>query len=155
MAVRSAKTIDRNGTPIRRRLVGWLAIALTLAPLAGCGKRVVLASLTGRVTFQGQPVTNGVRIVFVNEETGTYIASQLDQAGRYKVDVAEGIGLYPGEYKVAIRLNLPPFSGIPGDPTPPPNRRPDVPSRYHSTTTSGLTVKLDPSGAVFDVDMKP
>jgi hypothetical protein len=121
--------------------VARLLLALALCPALGCGKR--LAEVHGRVTFQGQPVSGGVSLLFANAQAGTYIVAKLDEDGRYRVEMAEGYGLPPGRYAVGVR---------PPDLAP---NFPSVPKKYRDPKTSGLTLELTSRGATFDIDMQP
>jgi hypothetical protein len=124
-------------------------------PTLGCGKRVVLAPLTGRVTFKGKPVADGAQILFANAERGTFITAKLDGDGKFKVGLAEGYGLYPGDYKVAI---MPAPGSIPaGDGKEPviPKFRPDIPFRYRFLDRTPLKMTLPAAGLVYDVEMTP
>src|SRR5262245_22791053 len=87
-------------------------VLVLLAPLVlltalGCGEpKIKLATLEGTVLSGGKPLPKGCRIVFSDWDKGISIAAELDdQTGAYKVSMAEGFGLPPGTYGVAV---LPP-----------------------------------------------
>ncbi|MBY0456793.1 MAG: carboxypeptidase-like regulatory domain-containing protein [Gemmataceae bacterium] len=126
--------------PVFALLLGLLAL---LAPGAGCERPVKLAEVKGRVTFQGKPPGAGVQVLFSNPNGGTDILAPLDADGYYRVGMAEGYGLPPAPYQVAV--HPPPLN--PNFPT--------VPKRYRDPKTSGLTLDLTPDGAEFNIDMKP
>lgn len=150
--------IDRILSPASARGL-WRAccIAVVLVGMAGCGPK--LARLDGRVTFQGKPVTGGPLIVFSDSERGIHITAKLDDDGRYRVEMAEGYGLPPGEYQVSI---VPPpiimsadFVEKHRDGPPELIAYPNIPIRYRIPATSGLRLELPPKGATYDVDMQP
>jgi hypothetical protein len=140
MLPRIGTTGDATGPAGARRAARRL-LALALCLSLGCGKR--LAEVHGRVTFQGQPVSGGASLLFVNAEAGTYIVAKLDEDGRYRVEMAEGHGLPPGRYAVGVR---------PPDLAP---NFPSIPKKYRDPKTSGLELDLTSKGAIFDIDMQP
>jgi hypothetical protein len=62
----------------------------------------VTGTVTGRVTFDGQPVPYGA-IVFQNEQEGTIASMRLDQEGNYKLRFAGGLEIPAGEYVVTVQ----------------------------------------------------
>jgi hypothetical protein len=100
-----------------------------------------LATVTGQVSYEGTPLGEGNKIAFTNRPEAVFIAAELDGQGRYEVQMAEGWGLPPGEYQVAV---IPPRSKQPIK---------EVPMRYRDPTTSGLVLSLPPEGAEFNVNM--
>ena len=76
-----------------RRLAALLAgLLAVLGPLAGCQRGEELGHVTGKVTFQGQPVTSGM-VIFANKEKGVYMTAPLDAQGAFEVIMAQGAGL--------------------------------------------------------------
>ena len=145
---------------IRARLLstwaGTLAALLAVLGLGltGCGPEEVLGRVEGKVTFQGEPVPEGI-IVFDNDQTGVHITADLDADGEFIVDMAKGWGLPPGDYKVSITpplLNLP--IGVMATPDKIP-KFPNIPEKYRRSETSGLTLSVTADGKRFDVDMTP
>jgi len=127
------------------RTVSVLTLVIgSIGSIVGCGsQKVKLAEVSGRVTFQSKPVGDGVRVRFWNAEAGTDILAKLDAEGRYRVGMAEGYGLPPAAYQVAV---------YPPDLAP---NFPTVPKKYRDPKTSGLSLDLTPQGAEFDIDMQP
>ena len=130
-------------------LVTSLALALSLG-LAGCGGgEPGLASVQGRVTYKGQPVTQG-DIYFSPTEPGVRGAqSPLDSDGSYQLGTfAPEDGAYAGPHKVSI-VSRGPDKPIPakqaarmlpedmqgtGDPL--------IPRKYFSPETSNLSAEV-------------
>jgi hypothetical protein len=81
--------------------------------LSGCREPSDTVSVTGKVTYRGQPLTNGAVMFF--PPTGRPSAVALSEDGSYSAD------LPPGEYTVTINVvtELPPGYRE-GDPLPPP-----------------------------------
>ena len=82
----------------------WLSAAAVL--VAGCGPAEVLGRVSGKVTFQGEPVERGM-ILFQNEEKGVFMTADLETDGSYEVDMARGKGLPLGIYRVSLSPPLP------------------------------------------------
>jgi hypothetical protein len=149
--------------PMRR--TGWLPTIRSLPPLSfllaaivfgatGCNRGPPIAEVSGKVSFEGQPVTEGV-INFASE-SGFGIQSQLGADGRYRLHSHHGKGIPLGTYKVSI--SPPPFDPVPADLSQPPPRQPEypnIPQRYRSFQTSGLVAEVVAEDNVFDFEMTP
>jgi hypothetical protein len=121
---------------------------LSYLVLVGCnskdGNKFIIQ---GTVKFKDQPVTEG-DIQFINDRTGLGGQVSLNSYGEYS------IALYPGTYKVAV---TPPYlvdySG--GIPNPVYKKVFNIPKRYHSTETSGLTATLETDNTVQNFILYP
>jgi len=148
------------------------AVFLGLCTLAtGCGKSAgPSGTVSGKVTFDGQAVTEGT-VVFVSAQ-GRGASGSLDSQGAYTLRTVESGQKIPvGEYQVcvqppppeptvdpskvtkeevdaAIAKRLP----IPG--TPVKKDYPNIPKKYQDQATSGwkLTIKEGPN--TFNLEMK-
>jgi hypothetical protein len=77
------------------------ALALLAALLAGgCGAPV--GQVSGRVTFQGQPVPNAELVFTLDKQPADVFYAVSREDGRYVVDRGEKRGLPPGKYQVAV-----------------------------------------------------
>lgn len=137
---------------MQRQLLGLLLVSSLFG--CGCGeKQPPLGALSGQVTQGGQPVT-AARIHFENAEQGTGTFVELDAEGKFTLSSADGPGLPPGKYQVAIKPqgsslarpasgDLPPeaLAGSSAAQEPPPVN-PLLPAKYHSFATSGLSIDL-------------
>jgi hypothetical protein len=123
---------------------------------AGCGSR--LAEVRGKVTRNGGPMEfKGALVTFISADHRTSIAAKVRDDGTYRVSMAAGYGLPPGQYRVAVTFPegfVPP--GVKGGPTAATDKLMAkwIPPRYLSATKSGLTIDLKPEGATFDIDLK-
>jgi hypothetical protein len=123
--------------------------------LAGCSTRPPLGKVTGQVTFRGAPVSEGC-IIFTDDGQGLSYVSDLDGEGRFVFQVAQGYGLPPGNYAVAIR---PPRPSKPSleyvAPKMDANKEyPNIPKQYREPKTSGLAAVVKAGGNepyVFDL----
>jgi hypothetical protein len=140
-----------RGAYLRRRL-NWLLGAVLLIGPAGCSQREPLARVSGQVTYEGQPVEEGL-ILFSSAALGIHITADIHQ-GRYEVVTSRADGLPPGEYEVAI---APPVADPPIGPIAEPPQAvvpPDIPERYHDARTSGLVARLVDGDNTASFDMK-
>ncbi|MEA1951450.1 MAG: carboxypeptidase-like regulatory domain-containing protein [Planctomycetota bacterium] len=129
-----------------------LACLILAACLPGCNKGEKLGAVSGKVTFKGQPLTEGV-VMFVNKAKGVHMTAPLDAEGRYKVVMAKGAGLPPGEYLVTVNppvLDAPMGAGFMKVP-----EYPNIPHKYRNARTSGLTLTVTEEGSKLDIDMQP
>jgi hypothetical protein len=80
-----------------------LLMAMLAASAVGCSKGSDRASVSGKVTFDGQPVASG-QIAFEPRGTGRLGIAQIAD-GAYKMAAEQGPT--PGEYVVRITANRP------------------------------------------------
>jgi hypothetical protein len=123
-------------------LVG-AAVLLT----AGCSSGEKPIDVTGKVTFKGEPVTEG-SVQFIDDKTGRGAEVDLGPDGTYKA------GLFAGQYKVVV---TPPYmvDESQGIPNPYYKKVKNIPAKYHSSDTSGLSAAVSPDKASHDFDLKP
>ena len=138
-----------------------LAAAL-LAP-AGCGEPTT--DVSGKVTYQGKPVTYGTVVVL--DTAGAPKAGTIQPDGAYRIS-----GVRPGPVKLAVSSPPPPGSEPArkatggrdrDDDKPPPNVTPaapeviknwfPIPDNYSDPNKSGLTGEAK-SGQPIDIDLK-
>ncbi len=112
----------------------WIVSVVCVTLLPGCGRSAKTTTVTGNITFKGQPVSSGL----INFQP----AGGKTLGGPIKADGAYEFQLPPGEYKV--RIDAPP--AIPasykeGDPLPKLGPR-LVPEKYADFNGSGLTASI-------------
>jgi hypothetical protein len=110
---------------------------LGLTLLVGCAPQPVAVS--GSVTLDGKPLDN-VNLGFTPADGGSHAIATTDEEGKFAVDR----GLLPGEYKVAVVANPPPFDfrrKAPRAPSP-------VPAKYSNPNTTPLRLTVPMQGAV-------
>lgn len=139
------------------RLPIALAIGLLLAALclvqAGCKPQEKLGRIGGKVTFQGQPVSEGI-VVFSSAAKGVNMNATLKPDGCYEIIMAKGAGLPLGDYKVCVSPP-PTFFDIGQPASAQVKEYPNIPKKYHGLETSGLTMTIQDGQNQFDIDMKP
>ncbi len=137
-----------SGFRVRALVAAVVLGTLVLVSGLGCGSGDRPVSLQGKVTFQGQPVTEGT-VQFNDEKTGHGAEVELGPAGSYQAT------LPAGTYAVVI---LPPLLNVESKNSPPDpqfKKVRNIPNKYRSTVTSGLTAAVSPNKIVHDFDMKP
>jgi hypothetical protein len=122
----------------------WLACAAGMVGMVGCDNG--MASVSGAVTLDGQPLAGGEHmngtVTFSREGGGGAPAvGFIDEAGRYAMKTGAASGLQPGRYQVAIAMKK---ITIPADPNAMPIPTLITPTKYKSTATSGLHADVSP-----------
>ncbi|MDY3554162.1 carboxypeptidase-like regulatory domain-containing protein [Gemmata sp. JC717] len=123
------------------RRYSW-SMLVGLCAVAGCAPDDVPIPITGAVTFDGQPVGEGV-VQFVDEKTGRGAEVRLGADGRYSAE------LHKGTYNVLVS---PPYieENTGGLPSTKYKKVNNIPNKYHSTATSGLSATVGPDQKVHD-----
>ena len=129
--------------------VGVLAVAVTLAALAGCsGGR---AGVSGKVSYDGKPVDGGA-IVFVPEgdAAGAKVGGDI-VGGEYNLPA--GRGPKPGKYKVEIiwKQKKPTAKKADPDVVSQEQTIQVIPPRYNTQTTLNADVKSGSNELNFDL----
>jgi hypothetical protein len=128
-----------------RRALASLSVLTLLTLVLGCGKGFD-ATVTGKVTVDGQPLTKG-DVTFAPQGSGRVAYGAIDATGNYVIKTGEGEGVPPGEYGVTIVA-----TGVAKDSfTPPPLL---TPQKYSDVKTSGLTASVKPGKNTFDYHLK-
>lgn len=124
----------------------------------GCGQKETvpeLVSVTGKVTYQGQPLADAF-VAFIpadEEETPTELgrilrpAAQTDAQGEYELAWGDHVGAPPGKYHVTITK----FKPSEDDEIKPDSL---IPENYGSPKTSGLTRDVPEGDTVLDFDLR-
>jgi hypothetical protein len=130
------------------------AMALAAVLASGCNKSPSepLAETTGMVSFQGKPLTEGT-VLFQDLSQGINTQAKIGADGKYVVERAQGFGLPPGNYKVAIQ---PPLFVAPvsAGPPPPAKEYPNIPEKYRNPESSGLTATIKDGENELNFDMQ-
>ncbi len=128
-----------------------LSLALSLV-FAGCGSGEAKGRVSGKVTFQGQPVSEGI-VVFRHMEKGVHITAELQSDGSYRVASAKGMGLPLGTFHVCV---CPPpihVATAVGGPPPKIKQYTNIPPKYRDIKTSSLTLTVNQGENSFDIAM--
>jgi hypothetical protein len=125
----------------------WRFAVVVMVVLIGCSTAERPVAIRGKVTFQGQAVTEGT-VQFSDPKTGHGAEVELGLDGSYEAT------LLPGEYTAVV---LPPLLMVSkGGPVDPQFKKvKNIPQKYRSTATSGLAAAVSTDKTVHDFEMKP
>lgn len=126
----------------------WLVLA---AAALGCGRHP--ARLSGEVTLDGRPLTNGV-IMLTPARTGPSAYGEIRPDGRYELKTGSEKGLEPGEYVVTVAANeLGPVDSDSESGAAPAIQPLMTPPRYADVGTSPLRITVKPGRQTFEIDL--
>jgi hypothetical protein len=138
---------------------------IALLPLLGCGADDGIGkrySVSGKVTYKGEPVQRG-NVSFAPEGVGGRGANGVIKNGYYSrmTTLTPGDGVLPGKYKVGINANFTDMSkaasingGMYQGSRFAGPRIKVIPEKYVSPETSGLTYEVKPESNTFDIDLQ-
>jgi hypothetical protein len=131
------------GRPVFAAMLVTSAVLLA----AGCGTAEKPIDISGRVRFKGEPVTEGL-VQLIEDRTGRGAEVELGPDGTFKAR------LFAGEYKVVV---TPPYlvDMSSGMPNPYYKKVKNIPKKYHSSATSGLTAVVSRGQTTHDFDLTP
>jgi hypothetical protein len=120
--------------------------------LAGCRGEIPRSSVTGHLKIDGNPVPQGVQVVFTPQGTDpTPCVGVTNDQGLYVMYLRPGMkGILKGTYSVSIAL--PGDEGTSNVMLPPALAGIKIPKEYR-TGSSTLTCDVQRSGTVFDIDI--
>jgi hypothetical protein len=131
------------------------AFAATLCILlAGCGgpdHELVLAPVSGTVTYNGEPLADAM-VAFDPEEGGRIASGKTDEDGRYRLTTVEGYdGAIVGRHGVTVVKVAPTPAPHISDPDA---GKPLIPEKYFDASTSELTAEVvEGENNVFDFEL--
>ena len=131
------------------QLIGWLLLLSLLASAGGCDKT---ATVTGKVSYQGHPVTHG-SVIFLNAGNKAR-SGVIEPDGSYTVE-----GVQPGTVRIGVISHDPAkgrsvVRGEKPSPAAPPTGWFALPARFEDPAASGLTCIVGSSSASHDIEMK-
>jgi hypothetical protein len=137
---------------LNRRVAG-LGLAVVLA-VAGCGAET--GTVSGKVTFNGRPLTFGM-VAFVSAD-GRVASCSIEPDGSYKIDK-----ILVGPAKISVQSLPPPPQMTPlgpdGQPLPQVREKAKeyvpIPDHYKEPQQSGLAYTVEPGAQMHDIELKP
>jgi len=136
---------------------------IALLPLLGCGEDDGIGkrySVSGRVTYKGEPVQRG-NVSFAPQGVGRGANGVLKNGYYSMTTLTPGDGVLPGNYKVGINANFTDMSkavtingGMYQGSRFAGPRIKQIPEKYVSPETSGLTYEVKPERNTFDIDLQ-
>ncbi len=129
-----------------------LIVLLEMVVVSGCQPGELQGELTGRVTLNGEPVSQGY-VIFRNYAKGVHMMAEIGADGTYRASTANGYGLPLGEYQVYVS---PPVPDVPFGPAMAPPDRTQVamfPKKYQQPETSELSITIREGDNRLDIAM--
>jgi hypothetical protein len=124
---------DRKSCSLARQVLLSCSVVVLLLAAGGCGQSSNTVSVSGNVSYKGQPISKSA-LAFYPQIGRPTIAPTSDD-GAYSTDLA------PGDYVVTINLSAEVPPGYKeGDPLPPPKIV--LPREYTIRTNSKLTASV-------------
>jgi hypothetical protein len=126
-----------------RTLTAWWCVLAAAWLAGGCGDDSNSVVVQGKVTYQGQPLSNGLATFFPTK--GRPVNVPISEAGEYWTE------LVPGEYTVIVNA----AAGLPegfqeGDALPEPATK--LPRKYTTRARSTLRATIGPSPSEQSLD---
>lgn len=132
------------------RTFGGIGLAFALVMITGCPARAPVGEVTGRVTFEDKPVTEGT-VSFMNPDVGTGDEARLSADGVYTLKKPLAVG----NYKVTV---LPLIVRLPATAKGPDveveKAAPDIPERYRRDGSTTLTAAVKEGKNEINFNMK-
>ncbi len=146
------------------RAIGLLCVGCVLLTTLGCGSGPDMRSVTGRVTYEGKPISEGT-VTFYPAGGGRPAIGHLGSDGAFTLTTFQkDDGALLGEYKVTIEAKQ--VSNVPPEPktlteeiaqAPASRERANVtwlvPEKYTDQTRSGLTAVVADGANQIDFDL--
>lgn len=128
------------------RFMGFMMLAVLAA--SGCGRRVAMAPVEGRVTLDGKPLQLGA--VMVQPKAGPAAQAKINPDGTFRLGTFkpdDGAIVGPATVRVICRKDI----------TPPGGERaygPSlIPEKYSRFETSGIAVEIKPGMPALDISL--
>lgn len=128
-----------------------LLVLATMSMAAGCGVRLPANATTyplhGKVTQNNQAFTTGVvRFEPVEVGKGIAVEGKIESDGSYKTRAFVGQqGTTPGAYNVSV---------VPDPLGPSAGQASQIPEKYQSGKTSGLSYTVEAKDNTYDIDLR-
>jgi hypothetical protein len=119
------------------------AVLIGFASLLGCGDSNGGVTVSGKITYDGNPVTSG--LINFQPQGGRPLGGAIRADGTYSAEIP------PGDYAVRIDAPAPLPQGFKeGDPVP--DLPPLVPEKFANYDSSGLTATVKPDARNQTID---
>ncbi|WP_339728932.1 carboxypeptidase-like regulatory domain-containing protein [uncultured Gimesia sp.] len=139
-------------------------LVLATLCLVGCGGGSTLpegdtGTVTGKVTFNGKPVSEGASIVFLHKDKGITASSAIAADGSYALRMRREDAILVGDYQIGVTpptVELTPAEAeaVNTGKELPEKEWPEIPKKYRNPETSGVTFTVKAGENTFDLDMK-
>lgn len=132
-------------------MLRWLSILLACC---GCSKgdQPVPVAVSGDVSFEGKPVTQGV-VLFMSDQ-GFGASAEIDSQGHYVIRSQYGKGIPAGTYRISV---TPPPEAVHESDIPARSSSREmsleIPKKYRDFSTSGLEIQLGEKSMTYDIPL--
>jgi len=129
----------KQRVPFFGKLSGTVTLLLCLTLLAGCGGSETdpTGTVTGNITYNGPPLTEG--LVNIHSDSRSVVGTaEIDHEGHFEFEKP----IATGDYRVYISPPPPPPPPEPGQPTPKSEPPQKIPEKYRTANTTDLDVKI-------------
>jgi hypothetical protein len=120
----------------------WLSVFVLLAVSTGCGDKTGAVPVTGKVSYNGEPLKNGT-VMFIPDGGGTAATGEIQPDGTFQLTTfRKDDGAVPGDYTVVVQVFPDPESGggLPGMEFG--TEKPPIPQRYMDATQTDLKASV-------------
>jgi hypothetical protein len=121
------------------RMLSASLIGVILAGMVGCGGK---GSLTGKVTYNNNPLPKGSTLTFISSSNRAFVTDVKSEDGSYTID-----GLPVGDYKVTVK----PYAAPTVSSQSPMGGKPGGKKEKSSGPSEGQTDIIRPPEGMFDV----
>ena len=125
------------------------AVCILVVGTVGCSKGSPTGTVSGKVTYSGQPVEEG-QVQFIS--TNGAAVGTLNADGTYSLRTQDGGDIPTGEYNVSVGPIIP--DGVNGGDPPPPKDPKNIPKKFRSVATSGLSRTINEGHNEHDIELK-
>ena len=126
------------------------AICILVVGTVGCSKQTPSGTVSGRVTYGGQPVDEG-QVQFISANGGAAVGT-LNPDGSYSLQTSDGDDVPIGDYQVSVGPVIP--DGIGAADPPPPKDPKNIPKKFRSVATSGLSRTINEGHNEHNIELK-
>jgi cell division septation protein DedD len=132
-----------------QRVMFWIAAAVAVV-VSGCSRNSGLVPVSGKVTYQGQPVP-GATVLFMGDANSRPATAISGPDGSYSLRTLDSKGALPGQYTAVVSKTE--LSSDPGEPPsmeeaakaanrPPPPPKKLLPAKYADAAKSPLKFEV-------------
>lgn len=134
---------------LRQLISPWgVGLLVSFSFLIGCGGKA--ASVSGKVTLDGEPVTRGT-VAFTPTAGGQRATGIIDENGAYELSTNREAGLDVGSYAVSVTSRERGQVGDGGGPPMPGKYL--VPQKFSDANTSGLVFDVQRGSNTIDIPL--
>ncbi len=146
---------------------GWCCFVILSGLLAGCGggssaPKEAQATISGKVTYDGKPITLDSAVVFYCKDKAATAAGKVDSLGSYSLTGSiPSVGIPAGRYQVMIQPPTAPPPVVGSEEykqammgkAPKKEAPKDIPAKFHALESSKIVLEVKEGANTFDFDL--